>query len=207
MKYIGELLEHINRLHGISEPCSKFYAAQITKVIEYLHKHCSIIHRDIKPENILLSNNWHIVLCDFGCATILESPNTTVTVKKVGWVGTPEYMAPEMIIESTVSFAYDYWSLGCVIYQFYTGRTPFKSESDFITLKKIRDRNPIYFPIFFPEDTKDLILKLLSYNSTQRLLFAETFQSHPFFNATNFNEFENTPAPPLHGSDYFIPKM
>ena len=89
-------------------------------VFEYLHMR-NIIYRDLKPENILISNDGYIKLTDFGFAKYVE--NKTYTL-----VGTPEYLAPEILLNKGHSKPVDWWTLGILIYELISGIDPFNDE-------------------------------------------------------------------------------
>jgi serum/glucocorticoid-regulated kinase 2 len=117
----GELFKHLSEQKRFSEDKAKFYAAQIALALGYLHD-SKIIYRDLKPENILLDSKGYIKLADFGLAKILnindkEDPNS--------FCGTPEYLAPEMILGSGHDHTLDWWALGILIYEMIIGIPPF----------------------------------------------------------------------------------
>lgn len=89
---------------------AKYYAAQIFLALDYFHNE-NIIYRDLKPENILLDTDGNICITDFGMARMLNEGE-----KAQSFVGTPEYLAPEIILCKGHSFAADWWSLGILMY-------------------------------------------------------------------------------------------
>ncbi|GIX77747.1 3-phosphoinositide-dependent protein kinase 1 [Caerostris darwini] len=109
----GELLPYIVRVGSFDEECTRFYAAELILAIEHLHK-LFIIHRDLKPENILLDEHMHIKITDFGSAKVINAKNDSVTSdenesssnetsRKGSFVGTAQYVSPEMLAEKTAS--------------------------------------------------------------------------------------------------------
>jgi len=125
-------------------------------------------------------------------------------------VGTAEYISPEMIEDETCSYAADLWALGCIIYQFFHGQTPFYEINDYLIINKIKNRqmNPISIDI--PEEAKDLIIKLLSYEPINRLGYKPKFEKnynlkeikdHPFFKGINFDTLDQQ-EPPLKSNYY-----
>ena len=112
----GELFFHLQKDRHFTEPRARFYAAEITSALGYLHSE-GIIYRDLKPENILLDREGHIVLTDFGlCKDGLRDRDTTNT-----FCGTPEYLAPEVIQKQSYDRTVDWWCLGAVLYEMIYG--------------------------------------------------------------------------------------
>ena len=131
---------------------SQFYSASMLLAINYLHQN-HIIYRDIKMENIMVSEIGYIKLIDFGAAKILDDNNRTTTI-----IGTPHYMAPELILGEGYSYQIDYWSIAVCLYEFYTGEYPFGEGTD--------NPSEIYNSILndkleFPENFDDLNFKRL----------------------------------------------
>ncbi|KAK5078119.1 serine/threonine protein kinase, AGC [Lithohypha guttulata] len=195
----------------VTEEDARFYAAEVTAALEYLHL-MGFIYRDLKPENILLHQSGHIMLSDFdlskqsdsgGAPTmILGSRNSTnpsgyplVDTKSCiadfrtnSFVGTEEYIAPEVIKGNGHTSAVDWWTLGILIYEMLFGTTPFKGKNRNATFANIlRDEVP------FPEHAsatqvsnlcKSVIRKLLIKDEVRRLgsrAGASDVKNHPFF--------------------------
>lgn len=133
----GDLLPYINKVGSFDVACTRFYSGEILRALEHLHD-LNIMHRDLKPENILLDHNMHIKVADFGCSKILEQPeavdNTTILdennprQRTNSFVGTAQYVSPELLTEKTISPSSDLWALGCIIYQMIAGLPPFRSR-------------------------------------------------------------------------------
>ena len=102
----GELFYHLRREQKFSEDRARFYAAEIVLALEYLHAQ-NIIYRDLKPENVLLDREGHIRLTDFGLSKIKESKDELAYTI----CGTPEYLAPEVIIGKGYNREVDFWAL------------------------------------------------------------------------------------------------
>jgi len=171
-------------------------------------QHLSYIHRDVKPENVLLSNGWHVTLCDFGCAIVVKEQQGR-TAFKASFAGTAAYMPPEMIKQSESCYASEFWALGCTIYQMYTARTPFKGASDYQTLRNIRNGTPVLFPPNFPEPARDLIDRLLVAEPTRRLGYdsIEAIKQHKFFDRICWEKLSSTTPPPIGASAFTLPPV
>ncbi|KAJ5071551.1 non-specific serine/threonine protein kinase [Anaeramoeba ignava] len=176
----GELFFHLRKEGKFSNERVRLYAAEIVLALEYLHK-LDIVYRDLKLENILLSDDGHIKITDFGLVktNISEEKNGTKTI-----CGTPEYMAPEVLLEIGYSKSVDWWSLGVLMYEMLVGLPPFYSEDMNVLYQKIL-RQPLKFPPDVPELARDLIKKLLIRNPKKRIGSSNEdslpIKSHPYF--------------------------
>eukprot|EP00002_Diphylleia_rotans_P017592 TRINITY_DN3411_c0_g1_i1.p1 TRINITY_DN3411_c0_g1~~TRINITY_DN3411_c0_g1_i1.p1 ORF type:complete len:455 (-),score=112.68 TRINITY_DN3411_c0_g1_i1:244-1608(-) len=182
----GELFYHLQRDKRFSEPRAKFYGAEITLALDYLHKH-NIVYRDLKPENLLLDSYGHICMTDFGlCKTGLGFGETTTT-----FCGSLEYLAPEVLDSSSQGYnhAVDWWSLGILLYEMMAGLPPFYSSDQNTMARKILEA-PLEFPPHFGEPAKDIIRKFLQRNPTKRLCDGDQIRSHPFYAGINWEELE-----------------
>lgn len=125
----GELFSYLRKWRRFDEDMARFYAAEIVLVLEYLHEHQGgVAYRDLKPENLLLDEEGHIKLVDFGFAKRLGNNANAADVKPqetYTLCGTPEYLAPEVIHNKGHTTAVDWWALGILIYEFLTGYPPF----------------------------------------------------------------------------------
>ena len=146
--------------------------------------------RDLKPENIMLTSSGHIKVIDFGTSKELRDEEG-IALNGPEFVGTSDYMAPEMIsgVPAT-SYPADLWALGCILVQLLTGRTPFKAPSPYLTFLKIKRANTKYFPEVLSETAADLISNLLVLSPDERLgansTDLESLKSHAFFQGLDF---------------------
>lgn len=206
LEYIpgGELFHHLtsskNALGNVfKEDHVAFYAAQMALAIKHLHG-LGIVYRDLKPENCLLNSSGHLVLTDFGLSKTINEDDDETDSRCHSIIGTPEYMAPEVLKGDEYDFKVDWWSLGCVIYDMMSGKPPFTGNSH----KAIQDKiikNKLKLPYYFSMDAKDLLNKLLNKTPEKRFPVDkqwETFTKHRFFRKINWKELElQTCTPPL----------
>ena len=186
----GELFFHLHKEKRFTNDKAKFYVAEIVAAIEYLHKK-KIVYRDLKPENVLISDTGHVKLTDFGLSKIFKkSKEKAYTI-----CGTPQYLAPEVIIsEDGYDSTVDWWSLGCVLYELLIGRAPFRiCLGD--SLNEDLYKKKILIPDYVCEDAKDLITKLLVVEPKKRLGYGENgakkIKHHPFFKGINWDDVWN----------------
>lgn len=204
----GELLPHINKVGSLDFACTQFYAAELVSALEHL-KQLHIIHRDLKPENILLDENMHILVTDFGSAKIVhENPaddsedESHMRERKNSFVGTAQYVSPELLTDKSASYSSDLWALGCIIYQMISGLPPFRSRSEYIIFQKIL-KLEYEFPEGFCPVAKDLVQKLLVLEPSQRLGAQDSegypsIRNHPFFEGVEWEKLHQTTPPPMY---------
>ena len=186
----GELLGVLKKTGTFDEECTRFYGAEILDTIDYMHAK-GVIHRDLKPENVLLDDKMHVKITDFGTAKIMDSQSLgnnpvagdpldgTDEDKGNSFVGTAEYVSPELLTDKLACKASDLWAFGCIIYQLLAGRPPFKAANEYLTFQKIVALD-YQFPAGFPAVTKDLVERLLVLDPTSRLSI-EHVKNHEFF--------------------------
>eukprot|EP00826_Nyctotherus_ovalis_P049568 TRINITY_DN6004_c0_g3_i4.p1 TRINITY_DN6004_c0_g3~~TRINITY_DN6004_c0_g3_i4.p1 ORF type:complete len:448 (+),score=149.48 TRINITY_DN6004_c0_g3_i4:144-1487(+) len=193
MKFMkgGELFTLMSKERRFPESRVKFYAAQIVLALTHLHKN-NIIYRDLKGENILLDEDGYICLADFGLARFLEEDK-----RATSFCGTPEYMAPEVVLSKGHNKAVDWWGLGILLYEMLVGIPPFYHDNQltmyqYITSRAVIFPDPVKHKITVNPSAKDLILKLLVKNDRERLGSGpedgEEILRHPFFAGVNVED-------------------
>ena len=180
----GELNYHIYKENYFKEEKVKFYAAEIILGLNYIHKN-NCIYRDLKPENVLIGEDGHIKLTDFGLSKLCED----FSCKTKTMCGTPEYLAPEVLFEKNYGIEVDWWSLGVIIYEMLSGYLPFKIIPGENISKKVYEKKVKMFP-HFTNQAKDLIKKLLVTNPRKRIGFKQ-IKFHEFFKGINWDNIES----------------
>ncbi|CAI5757200.1 unnamed protein product [Candida verbasci] len=189
----GELLTLIKNHNTLNEECTRHFGAQILDAIKYMHDN-GVIHRDIKPENILLDDKMRIQMTDFGTARLLEKKNDEsedypVDVRAKSFVGTAEYVSPELLESKYCGKPGDIWAFGCIIYQMIAGKPPFKATNEYLTFQKIT-KLQYAFSAGFPNILRDLVKKILVLQPSRRATISD-IQNHYFFNDVDFDDFES----------------
>ena len=156
----GELFSHLRRAGRFSADVTRFYLASIVLAIEYLHAK-DIIYRDLKPENLLLDRTGYLRIADFGFAKVVEDRTFTLC-------GTPEYLAPEIVLSQGHGKAVDWWALGILAFEMLAGYPPFFDDHPLGIYEKIL-RNEVAFPAHIDPYAKDLIRGLLTADRSKRL--------------------------------------
>jgi serine/threonine protein kinase len=179
----GEFFTHLRKAGRLDNNASKFYCAQIALIFEYLHG-LDIIYRDLKPENLLLDQQGYLKITDFGFAK-------KVTFKTYTLCGTPEYIAPEVLLNKGHGKGVDWWTLGILTYEMLAGQPPFVDDDPMGIYQQIL-AGKISFPRFFDRSAKSLIKKLLVADLTKRYGClkngAEDLKKHKWFNSFSFPE-------------------
>ncbi|GAB5356033.1 hypothetical protein AAMO2058_000256300 [Amorphochlora amoebiformis] len=159
----GELFSLLQwRRGGLSISSSRFFAATVVEILDYLHKK-NIVYRDLKPENLLLDAWGYLKLVDFGFAKSIQTHTYTLC-------GTPEYMAPEVLTGTGHSFSADLWSLGCLVFEMCAGYPPFYESETSVIYERILNED-VEFPEVsnsFPKEARDLVRALLRKRPIER---------------------------------------
>lgn len=196
MEYVngGELFFHLSRERVFSEERTRFYGAEISLAIQYLHE-MGIVYRDLKLENLLLDSQGHIKVTDFGlCKEEITYGATTRT-----FCGTPEYLAPEVLEDNDYGRAVDWWGVGVVMYEMMCGRLPFYSRDHEVLFELILVEE-IKFPARLSDVAKSLLSGLLTKDPDKRLGGgqgdAEEVKKHVFFEPINWDDLYNRQVEP-----------
>ncbi|XP_065891841.1 citron Rho-interacting kinase-like isoform X2 [Dysidea avara] len=203
----GDLFSILEKEQELDEDAVKFYLAEIASGLHDLHQ-LGFVHRDVKPENVLIAQNGHVRLVDFGVAARVK--NGKVVSSQLP-VGTPSYLAPEVLrsLESTDGYGVecDWWSLGIVAYELMVGVTPFEGDNQKETYDNIMNyQESLQFPeeegFELSDEFQDLIRKLCT--GTDSRLGFEGIKLHSFFAGVNWDHLlDATPPyiPELSGPD------
>ncbi|KAH3764904.1 AGC family serine/Threonine kinase family protein [Pelomyxa schiedti] len=187
----GDLFSLLQEFNHFDEDMARMYIAEIVLSLKYLHKE-GIIHRDLKPDNVLIDNNGHIKLTDFGlsqnglqkkqslklalgCMQLVEAEPSAP--------GTPDYLAPEVLLGMKHGPEVDFWALGVILYEFLTGIPPFSGESVKEVFENILTKRPKYDGVNISPIARNLIDRLLCVKPQERLgaKGIHEIKQHPFF--------------------------
>ena len=196
----GKTYFHLRRNGRFSEAKTRFYSAELVSAIAYLHSEegGSCVYRDLKPENILIDGEGHLCLTDFG----LTKRNVTSPSGAMTFVGSPEYVAPEVLrLDETGGYgkAVDWWSLGTMIFEMLNGLPPFYDQNQQEMFQKI-----LYMPLRIPDtmspSAQGMLEGMLTSNPSQRLGAgpngSDNVRGHPFFNSIDWEALDARQIPP-----------
>lgn len=180
----GDLMMHIHT-DVFSEPRAVFYAACVVLGLQYLHEH-KIVYRDLKLDNLLLDTEGFVKIADFGlCKEGMGYGDRTST-----FCGTPEFLAPEVLTETSYTRAVDWWGLGVLIYEMLVGESPFPGDDEEEVFDSIVN-DEVRYPRFLSTEAISIMRRLLRRNPERRLgageRDAEDVKKHPFFRLTDWN--------------------
>nr|XP_021334820.1 RAC-alpha serine/threonine-protein kinase isoform X2 [Danio rerio] len=182
----GELFFHLSRERVFSEDRARFYGAEIVSALDYPHSQ-NVVYRHLKLENLMLDNDGHIKITDFGLCK--EGITDEATMRT--FCGTPEYLAPEVLEDNDYGRAVDWWGLGVVMYEMMCGRLPFYSQDherlfEQIVMEEIR------FPRSLSTHARALLTGLLRKEPKQRLGGgpddARDVMMHKFFSGVQWDD-------------------
>ncbi|XP_016937276.3 cGMP-dependent protein kinase, isozyme 2 forms cD5/T2 isoform X2 [Drosophila suzukii] len=193
----GELWTILRDKGNFDDSTTRFYTACVVEAFDYLHSR-NIIYRDLKPENLLLNERGYVKLVDFGFAKKLQTGRKTWT-----FCGTPEYVAPEVILNRGHDISADYWSLGVLMFELLTGTPPFTGSDPMRTYNIIlKGIDAIEFPRNITRNASNLIKKLCRDNPAERLGYQRggisEIQKHKWFDGFYWWGLQNcTLEPPI----------
>ncbi|KAD4584073.1 hypothetical protein E3N88_21674 [Mikania micrantha] len=219
MEYLngGDLYSLLRNLGCLDEDVARVYIAEVVLALEYLHS-LLVVHRDLKPDNLLIAHDGHIKLTDFGLSKVglinstddLSGPAVSGTSllgeqesqstmsesqqerrKNRSAVGTPDYLAPEILLGTGHGMSADWWSVGVILFELIVGIPPFNAEHPQMIFDNILNRN-IPWPMVPEEmspEAADLIDRLLTEDPNQRLgaRGSTEVKQHPFFRDINWD--------------------
>ncbi|XP_019431657.1 PREDICTED: probable serine/threonine protein kinase IREH1 isoform X1 [Lupinus angustifolius] len=221
MEYLngGDLYSLLRNLGCIDEEVARVYIAEVVLALEYLHS-LRVVHRDLKPDNLLIAHDGHVKLTDFGLSKVglinstddLSGPAVCTFVssilgedeprlptsehqqelrKKRSAVGTPDYLAPEILLGTGHGYTADWWSVGVILFELLVGIPPFNAEHPQSIFDNILNRK-IPWPAVPEEmspEAHDLIDRLLTEDPNQRLgaRGASEVKEHVFFKDINWD--------------------
>ncbi|XP_076690113.1 protein kinase C epsilon type isoform X1 [Callospermophilus lateralis] len=183
MEYVngGDLMFQIQRSRKFDEPRSRFYAAEVTSALMFLHQH-GVIYRDLKLDNILLDAEGHCKLADFGmCKEGILNGVTTTT-----FCGTPDYIAPEILQELEYGPSVDWWALGVLMYEMMAGQPPFEADNEDDLFESILHDDVLY-PVWLSKEAVSILKAFMTKNPHKRLGCVaaqngeDAIKQHPFF--------------------------
>ncbi|KAI8894225.1 kinase-like domain-containing protein [Globomyces pollinis-pini] len=187
MEYVagGDLMCHIQEKKRFHQGRARFYACEVLTALQYFHSN-NIVYRDLKLDNILLCSDGHIKVADYGiCKANMPFGVTTAT-----FCGTPDYMAPEILMNRKYGVGVDWWSFGVLIYVMLVGRYPFHGEDENDILEAIL-ADAIEYPSNLPKVTLNLLQSLMHKNAARRLGAgrddAEEVKRHPYFTGVDWD--------------------
>ncbi|XP_072858609.2 protein kinase C theta type isoform X3 [Pogona vitticeps] len=192
MEYVngGDLMFHIQLCHKFDIGRARFYAAEIICGLQFLHSK-GIIYRDLKLDNVLLDKEGHIKIADFGmCKEAMFGDAKTST-----FCGTPDYIAPEILLGQKYSLSVDWWSFGVLLYEMLIGQSPFHGQDEEELFQSIRMDSPFY-PRWLDRDARDLLVKLFVREPERRLGVKGNIRQHAFFQEIQWEALEERAVEP-----------
>lgn len=174
----GDLFFHLRKEKRFTEETAAFYAAEILCALDYLHEN-HFLYRDLKPENILFDNKGHIKLIDFGLSKRLSIEKGVYKCNTL--IGTPEYVAPEILLGNKYDKSADLWDVGCVLYEMLIGKPTFYSSNVKEIFRRIVEDEITFDEIGYPSPAaKEVLFGLLEKNPKKRT-DSENLKKYQFF--------------------------
>lgn len=195
MEYVngGDLMFQIQRARKFDENRAAFYAAEVTLALQFLHRH-GVIYRDLKLDNILLDQEGHCKLADFGmCKEGILNGVLTST-----FCGTPDYIAPEILQELEYGPSVDWWALGVLMYEMMAGQPPFEADNEDDLFESILHDDVLY-PVWLTREAVSILKGFMTKNPARRLGCTgneNQIRSHAFFKDLDWEALEQRKVRP-----------
>ncbi|GAB6022096.1 Calcium-independent protein kinase C [Chamberlinius hualienensis] len=198
MEYVngGDLMFQIQRARKFDEPRARFYAAEVTLALQFLHRN-GVIYRDLKLDNILLDSEGHCKIADFGmCKENIRDSATTTT-----FCGTPDYIAPEILQELEYGPSVDWWALGVLMYEMMAGQPPFEADNEDDLFDSILHDDVLY-PVWLSKEACAILKGFMTKSPSKRLGCVssqngeEAIRHHPFFKEIDWEALEGRRVKP-----------
>uniref|UniRef100_A0A3B4A0L7 Uncharacterized protein n=1 Tax=Periophthalmus magnuspinnatus TaxID=409849 RepID=A0A3B4A0L7_9GOBI len=189
----GDLMMHIHT-DVFTEPRAVFYTACVVLGLQFLHDH-KIVYRDLKLDNLLLGTDGYVKIADFGlCKEGMGFGDRTST-----FCGTPEFLAPEVLTDTSYTRAVDWWGLGVLIYEMLVGESPFPGDDEEEVFDSIVN-DEVRYPRFLSTEAIGIMRRLLRRNPERRLgsgeKDAEEVKKQPFFRNMDWDALLHKKVPP-----------
>ncbi|CAI4223979.1 unnamed protein product [Auanema sp. JU1783] len=198
MEYVngGDLMFQIQRARKFDESRARFYAAEVTCALQFLHRN-EVIYRDLKLDNILLDAEGHCRLADFGmCKEGITKEKLTST-----FCGTPDYIAPEILQELEYGVSVDWWALGVLMYEMMAGQPPFEADNEDDLFEAILNDDVLY-PVWLSKEAVNILKAFMTKNPSKRLGCVQSqggedaIRAHPFFREIDWDALETRQVKP-----------
>uniref|UniRef100_A0A6A7FSW4 Protein kinase C n=1 Tax=Hirondellea gigas TaxID=1518452 RepID=A0A6A7FSW4_9CRUS len=206
MEYVtgGDLMFQIQKARKFTEVRARFYAAEVTLALQFLHRN-GVLYRDLKLDNILLDAEGHCKIADFGMCkeNITGDANTTT------FCGTPDYIAPEILQELDYGASVDWWALGVLMYEMMAGQPPFEADNEDDLFESILHDDVLY-PVWLSKEAVSILKGFMTKNPSKRLGCVVSgegggeaaIRSHKFFRDMDWEALEKRRVKPP-----FAPKV